>query len=105
VNVCEHTVKTAPRVFTYTYLLIEKDICDRLTISIKLPSVSVCLLFGDLFIFSIRVLLYFSIFCVVCALVLSFPHGFFHEPEFLSYNCKDVRSWLTLLGKVGEDVL
>ena len=42
-------------VFTYIYsLLIEKDICDRQNISIKLPCVCVCLSSGDLFIFSIR---------------------------------------------------
>ena len=33
VNVCEHRIKTSPRlyrVFTYSYsVLIEKDICDR----------------------------------------------------------------------------
>jgi len=42
------------RVFTYIYpLLIEKDICDHQNISVKLPRVCVCLLSGDLFIFSV----------------------------------------------------
>ena len=37
VNVCEHTVKMVPRVFTNIYsLLIEKDICDRRNISVCL---------------------------------------------------------------------
>ena len=66
VNVCEHTVKTAPsdsfenvfiwqrlyHVFTYIYsLMIEKDIFDRQNVSVKLPCVYVCLSSEDLFIF------------------------------------------------------
>ena len=53
-------------VFIYIYSLpIEKDICDRQNGSIKLPCVSVCLLFGILFIFSVEFPLYFPISCVV----------------------------------------
>jgi hypothetical protein len=55
------------RVFTYIYpLLIEKDICDRQSVSVKLPCVYVCLSSKYLFILLIRVSLflcypYFSI--------------------------------------------
>ena len=65
-------VKTAPYesfgchlyyVFTYIYsLLIEKDICDRQNVSIKLPCVYVCLSSRDLFIFSVRVSSLFFLF-------------------------------------------
>ena len=57
VNVCEDTVKTAPRrVFTHIYSLqIEKDICDHRNVSVKLPCVCVCLSSGYLFIFSVKV--------------------------------------------------
>ena len=53
--------------FMYVYsLLIEKDICDSLNVSVKLPCVYMCLSSKDLFIyfFSIRVSTYFSYFCV-----------------------------------------
>ena len=43
-------------------LLIEKGICDHWKISIKLPCICVCLLSGDLFIFSIKVSSFFSYF-------------------------------------------
>jgi hypothetical protein len=50
-------------VFTYIYsLLIKKDICDRRNVSINLLYVCVCLLFRDLFIFSVRVYSFFSYF-------------------------------------------
>ena len=51
------------RVFTYIYsLLIKKEICDRQNLSVKLPCVCVCLLFGDLLIFSVWVFSLFSYF-------------------------------------------
>ena len=43
-------------------ILIEKYICDRRNISVKLPCVSVCFSFRDLFIFSERVSSLFFIF-------------------------------------------
>ena len=48
-------------VFMYIYsLLIEKDICDRQNVLIKLPCVCVCLLSGNLFIFLVIVSSFFS---------------------------------------------
>jgi hypothetical protein len=69
VNICEHTLKTAPHgtylqlawrhlyhIFTYIYsIVIEKDICNCQNVSVKFPCVYVCLLSGDLFVFSVRV--------------------------------------------------
>ena len=50
-------------VFTLIYsILIKKDIYDRWNISIKLPCVCMCLLSGDLFIFSLIVSSFFSYF-------------------------------------------
>jgi hypothetical protein len=51
-------------VFTYIYsLMIEKDICDCQNISIKLLCVYLCLSFGDLFVFSVRVFSFYLYFC------------------------------------------
>ena len=58
-------------VFTYIYsLLTEKDTCDRWNISFKLPCVCVCLLSGDLFIFSVRVSSFFSNLSIVIIILL-----------------------------------
>ena len=60
--------------FTYIYsLLIDKDLCK--SGNIKFPCallVYLCLSFGDLFIFSVRVSPFYSYFCVICTSVLSF---------------------------------
>ena len=50
---------------TYIYfLLIEKDVCDRRNVSVKLPCVYVYPSFGYLIIFSVRVSSFFSHFCI-----------------------------------------
>ena len=63
--------------FTYiSSLLIKKDICDRLKVSVKLPCVCVCLLSGDLFILSVIVSSSFSyLFFFIHTSVLSYPHS------------------------------
>ena len=64
VNVCEHTLNTAPHVFTYIYSLpIKKDICDHWNVSVMLPYVYVCLSSGDVFIFSVSFLFLFLFLC------------------------------------------
>ena len=77
VNVCEHMVKAAPRlyhVFTYIYsLLIKKDISDHQNVLFKLLCVYVCLSSRGFFIFSVRVFSFFTYFCVIRTLVLYFP--------------------------------
>ena len=51
-------------VFTYiSSLMIDKDICDRRNVSIKLPCVCVCFSSGDLFIFIGKSFLFFPYFC------------------------------------------
>jgi hypothetical protein len=45
----------------YKYLLIEKDICGCRNISIKFPCVCVCLFFGDLFNFLVKVFPFLSL--------------------------------------------
>ena len=62
------------RVFACIYaLLIEKDICDRLNVSVKLLCVYLCLSSIYLVIFSARVSSFSPYFCVVRTSVLSFP--------------------------------
>ena len=76
VNLCEHMVKIAPlscgaifHVFTQIYsLLIEKDICDCLKISIKLPCVCMCLSSRDLFYFFGTSFLFLFLFFVLSVL-------------------------------------
>ena len=59
-------------VFAYIYsLLIEKDICGRRNVSVKLLCTNMRLLSGDLVIFSVRVPSFFSYFCVIRTPVLS----------------------------------
>ena len=59
-----YTRRRLYHVFTYIYsILIEKDICDRRNISVKLPCVCVCLIPRALH-FSARVSAFFSCFCV-----------------------------------------
>ena len=43
VNVCKNMVKTATHESFQSSLQIEKDICDRQNVSVKLPCVEVCL--------------------------------------------------------------
>ena len=55
-------------------LLIEKDVCGRQNVSVKLSCVCVCLSSGDFLIFfSVRVSSFFSYCCAICTSVLSFP--------------------------------
>jgi hypothetical protein len=82
-------------VFTYIYsLLIEKDICDRRNVLVKLPCVCVCLLSRDLLIFSLRVSSFFSyFFCVIHISVLFFPHGLYRKELIITYCRVIVRNF------------
>ena len=59
-------------VCSQTYILIEKDICDRWKVSVKLPCVYVWLSPGDLFIFFGKKFLFLFYFCVILTSIL--PH-------------------------------
>ena len=64
--------------FTYVYsLLIEKDICDHRNIFQLSFHVFMCVFHQEIssFFSVIRVSSFFSYFCVICNLVLSFPCG------------------------------
>ena len=58
-------------VYIYS-LLIEKDIYNCGNVSVKLPCVCVCLSFGDIFVFSVRISSFSSYFCVLLVFLLSY---------------------------------
>ena len=67
--------------FPYIYsLLVEKNICDHQNVLIKLLCVCVCLLSGDLFIFSVRDFSFFSYF-------LCYQYFHFHVDTLYHLKC------------------
>ena len=82
--------------FKYIYsLLIEKDICDRRKVLIKLSCVYVCLSSGDIFIFSLSFLFLFPIF--VLSVLRYFP---FHV-----VTCKNYVEWVLFCQWISRAVI
>ena len=68
-------------------LLIEKDLLESWNISIKFLYaliVYLCLSYRDLSIFSVRVSLFYSYFCIICTSILSFSTGSLSLALYLS---------------------
>ena len=65
-----HMAPSLPYVHIHLPPSYQEDICDHQNVSVKLPCVCVCLLSGDLFIFSARVSSFFSYFCVIIITVI-----------------------------------
>ena len=80
INVCQHKIKMVPMPFflnvhIYIYsLFIERDLYRSELV--KFPCVYLCLSIRNFFIFSIRVLPFYSFFCVICTSILSLSMWF-----------------------------
>ena len=74
-NVCEHTTKMACSQ-TFALFWLRKTTIPVEIFWFNFPCVCVCLSYCDLFNFWLEFSLSFSVFCVICTSVFSFPRGF-----------------------------